>query len=336
MDEQVNQEEFRQNTDSAVLSRSAQLLRAASPYLDTASQQLLGTFVHMQDFMDTIQAIKRNGLSLPFLNRTAKSDTIFMAGLNNNSSMDTEGLLKSIRPFCTKKEGGIIDQIMNIFQMKRMFSMYQTMSNMMSMMNMANGANPMPNSDVDFSQAMNMAAMMSQMMNSSQFSPNNQNSTKNSSPNATNTNYKDPSASPDNTNETYHTYTNIPGNDSRTNQETRINHQSLDDTSNDNLNNEYLNNEYLDNEYLDNEYLNNAFQNSHYEYKGPNQNNQSQNNQSQNNAQIDDSIDNDNNHSNTNSTTNSQMLEMLSSMIPAEQKGTFEAMKLLMESGLLK
>ena len=64
------------------------------------------------------------------LNNLSGRNSMVACGYDT-SSIDMEGLLNGIRPLCDNKERDIIDRILNIFNMKRMFEMY---NNLMSTM----------------------------------------------------------------------------------------------------------------------------------------------------------------------------------------------------------
>jgi hypothetical protein len=66
--------------------------------------------------------------------KSLKSSSNLAACGYTAGKLDIEGLLNGIRPVCNNKEREIIDRILNIFSMKRMFEMYnnimETMKNM--------------------------------------------------------------------------------------------------------------------------------------------------------------------------------------------------------------
>jgi hypothetical protein len=61
---------------------------------------------------------------------------------SGNYKMDVEGLLTEIRPHCNDRERPIIDQILGIFNAKRMYEAYTTYMNMMKTMQEFNNADP--------------------------------------------------------------------------------------------------------------------------------------------------------------------------------------------------
>lgn len=263
MKEQNTSKDTNESSTSSVLSRSAQILQAASPFLDESTKQTLESVVHVTDFLDTIQNFRKNGISSMFSglfgNRSTKGDTVSMANLSQTAPpLDTESILKSIRPFCTSDEGALIDRLMNIFSMQKFFKMYQTMQSMMSMMNMS--------------------------------AETGQQSTDTEAPIQTD------SEEINDTTTFYNTYWNS--------------FQDQDD-GNSNFDNHCNGNNYYD--------------------STPNDYNYTQNTNGSTS-----SADNISSTNTTSTTNNMQMLEMFSSIIPPEQKSTFETMKLLIESGMLK
>ncbi len=323
MDESKNQTKENE-TSSPMLSRSAQILQAASPYLDIDSKQMLESVVHITDFFETIQNIRHLGFSNLFRSFTSGKNTVSIANLAQaHSTIDSEALLRSIRPFCTPKEGTMIDQIMNIFNMQRMFSMYQSMTNMMSMMNSMNGTdssgnftnnmNPFSNMSGDMSQAMNMAMMMSQMMNSQA----NSNPTTNSSDSSC---YDQSSEEIENSNIKANSSENFNGDTYWNSQNMNYRHSNTPQEYEDN-NSPYSSRTFDNNDCSDRDTNYNA-------------NNMNHSNSNSNNGTFDNNERNPNS-SNNNANSNMQMLDMLSALIPPEQKNTLEAMKIIMESGML-
>lgn len=97
----------------------ATLIRAATPYFDPDSRKTLNLFASVYEVMDSLKSFNQE-----------KGLSAFSLSIKN---VDFEGMLKNIRPLCTKKELPFIDKILNIFQIKRMFETYQAFSSMMSM-----------------------------------------------------------------------------------------------------------------------------------------------------------------------------------------------------------
>lgn len=127
-------------SSSNYIGRTAQMLQAASPYLDDEAKQSFGFLLRISDMMETFQQIIHPGkdslLSRLFRNRSS-NQTVRMSNLNFDSTpkIDYQGLFHSIRPFCTPRESSLIDSLLQIMQMKQMMETYQMMQSMMSMMN---------------------------------------------------------------------------------------------------------------------------------------------------------------------------------------------------------
>lgn len=99
-------------------SHTAEIIKAAIPYVDGKIKGMAETFAKLLDLMGSFKS-------------TGKSGTLAASGLQG-TKIDLEGLLRGIRPICTLHEQEIVDKILNIFNMKRTFEMY---NNMMSAMN---------------------------------------------------------------------------------------------------------------------------------------------------------------------------------------------------------
>lgn len=54
--------------------------------------------------------------------------------VEEGASIDMEGLLQAIRPFAGKQEGQMLDMILQIFQMRRMFELVQVVQSMQQSM----------------------------------------------------------------------------------------------------------------------------------------------------------------------------------------------------------
>ncbi len=138
-------------------SRSSKMIQAAAPYLDTGTRKTLDLFIKFNDFMDVIHTFRQQGGFNLFGRKKSdtKDDTVSATGLSGlqgllgfgkgEGSINFEGILKSIRPYCTPSEISIVDNILNIFNMKRFMDMYQSMSGMMNMPGMMNNIPNMMN-----------------------------------------------------------------------------------------------------------------------------------------------------------------------------------------------
>lgn len=260
MDEH-QKEEGRTTSDSSILSRSEKILQAATPYLDSPTRQILESVARTSDFVETLHTLRRTPPSFSLNPRRRKPGNILSMTNLSSSGIDAEGLLRSIRPFCTHREGGIIDQIMNVFNMRRYFSMYQTISSIMSMMNAEQDANP-SNRNGDFSQLLNIASMMGQM------------------------NHASPADS---------TFASEESPSKPGSQPSEMEHVQFDSADT-----------YWNSQNYSQASFTNPIPDSAVEEEPSKSNN------------------------------NQQMYELVSSMIPPEQKGILEAMKLLIDSGLIK
>jgi hypothetical protein len=109
------------------LSHTADIVKAAIPFVDGGFKGLAEIFVKLMDLMGSLKT-------------TGKGMQLFSVGAES-SKIDIEGLLKGIRPICNAKEQEIVDRILNIFNMKRMFEMYNNMMSAMKTMQEFGGFN---------------------------------------------------------------------------------------------------------------------------------------------------------------------------------------------------
>ncbi len=109
------------------LNHTADIIKAALPYVDSKLKGMAELFAKLLDLMGSLKS-------------TAKSDTLAASGLKS-TKIDLEGLLNGIRPVCTNKEREIVDKILNIFNIKRMFEMYNNMMSAMNVMQEFGGFN---------------------------------------------------------------------------------------------------------------------------------------------------------------------------------------------------
>jgi hypothetical protein len=98
---------------------TAELMKASLPYFDDRTRSKVELVSKIFDLMGSINIIGRES----------------MAACGYGSvSIDVEGLLNGIRPICDHREREMVDQILNIFNAKRMFEMYNNFMNMMKTM----------------------------------------------------------------------------------------------------------------------------------------------------------------------------------------------------------
>lgn len=339
MDEQNNTNDTNESSNSSMLSRSAQMIQAASPYLDESTKKTLESIVHVTDFLETMQTFRQKGFSSMFSGllggRQKKGDTVSMANLNSGAAaLDTESILRSIRPFCTTNEGSLIDRILNMLSMQKMFKMYQTMQSMMSMMNMTND-NAKQNSDTP------------PPAQEPSYENNDMNSYYDTYWNSFQTNNENVNAYDDgNTNENSEFSYYTDGNTSTNTKDSNFDFNQTSDNYNQETNNYGYNQGFnqgfnqdfnnMFNQDTNNYNYNQGTNNFNYNPNGSNYDFNQDYNQSFNQDNNNNGFNSTSTNNNSNTTTNTQMLDMLSSLIPPEQKNTFDAMKLLFESGMLK
>lgn len=99
---------------------TAELVKAAIPFVDNRTQGMADLFVKVCDLMGSVKSAR-------------KPQNLAACGLALES-IDIEGLLAAVRPVCNKQERDIVDRILNLFHMKKMFEMYTSMMETMKNM----------------------------------------------------------------------------------------------------------------------------------------------------------------------------------------------------------
>lgn len=95
------------------LLHTTELLKTALPYVDVRSRLILDLLVKLYELIACL--------------RNFRTKDMAACGFENTyEKVDTETLLKKIRPNCNQKERAFVDRILNIFQAKRIFEMYNT------------------------------------------------------------------------------------------------------------------------------------------------------------------------------------------------------------------
>ena len=107
---------------------TVELMKAALPYIDSRTRVMAELFTKIMDLMSSLKVI--NG-----------SNQLAVCGYENKN-MDMEGLLTGIRPLCNNREREIVDRILSIFNMKRMFEMYNNIMSAMKTMQEFGGGFP--------------------------------------------------------------------------------------------------------------------------------------------------------------------------------------------------
>lgn len=106
---------------------TAEIIKAAIPYVDSRFKGMAELFAKALDLMGSLKS-------------AGNSDNVAAYGFQS-TKIDIEGLLKGIRPICSLKEQELVDRILNIFNMKRMFEMYNNMMATMKAMQEFDGFN---------------------------------------------------------------------------------------------------------------------------------------------------------------------------------------------------
>lgn len=99
---------------------TAEIIKAALPFVDERSRIMADTFVKVMDLMGSVKTVRSSG-------------NMAACGFDNGK-IDLEGLLNGIRPVCSIKEREVVDRFLGFFNMKKMFEMYNNMMEMMKTM----------------------------------------------------------------------------------------------------------------------------------------------------------------------------------------------------------
>ncbi|MDD3173873.1 MAG: hypothetical protein PHF63_09460 [Herbinix sp.] len=101
-------------------NHTADIIKAALPFVDSKTKGMAELFAKILDLMGSLKSVGNSG-------------NLAAYGFQG-SKIDVEGLLKGVRPVLDIKEREIVDRILNIFNMKRMFEMYNNMMSAMKTM----------------------------------------------------------------------------------------------------------------------------------------------------------------------------------------------------------
>ncbi len=99
---------------------TAEIMKAASPYVDSRTKTTMDFVAKLMDLMGSL--------------RTFANKTDLAACGYEDQKMNLEGLLNGIKPLCRGKELEFVDQILNIFNARRMYETYNTYMNTMKAM----------------------------------------------------------------------------------------------------------------------------------------------------------------------------------------------------------
>jgi len=98
----------------------AQIMEAAMPHVDIRTKLTIDLMSKLFGFMGSLRNFN-------------KASDLAVCGFENEK-MELEGLLSAIRPLCSGKEKVFVDQILSMFQAKRMFETYKTYMDAMKAM----------------------------------------------------------------------------------------------------------------------------------------------------------------------------------------------------------
>lgn len=113
---------------------TAEIMKAALPYVDVQTKTTMEFMYKLFDLMGSIKNL-------------TKPNNMAACGFQK-PKINIEGLLNAIKPLCTSKERDLVDRILNIFNMKKM---YETYNNYMSVLKTMPGfeGSPFGSSDIN-------------------------------------------------------------------------------------------------------------------------------------------------------------------------------------------
>lgn len=106
--------EYTSNAES--VNHASDLLKAASPYLTADLRKSLDLFVKTFEFTSAIKGFN--------------SSSVKSQSFESQKNIDFEGLLKSIRPLCTKEEAEMVDIFLNMFSATNFYRTYKEMTSL--------------------------------------------------------------------------------------------------------------------------------------------------------------------------------------------------------------
>lgn len=117
-------------------SKNVEILKRAFPHLDNSRQRPISIILKIAELNDSIEQFTH-----PVHIETCE---------NSNSHVNTEELLRSIKPLCSKKEQEVIDFALNFNKTKEIYNAYKTFNNDNTNMNSSDKANNSLDNKLDF------------------------------------------------------------------------------------------------------------------------------------------------------------------------------------------
>ena len=102
------------------LLHTTEMLKTALPYVDVRTRLTMDLLLKLFELMVSIRNFRTNDITA--------------CGFDENEKVDMETLLNKIKPKCNKEEVVFVDQLLSVFQAKRMFEMYNSYMEVMNTM----------------------------------------------------------------------------------------------------------------------------------------------------------------------------------------------------------
>ena len=117
-------------------SKNVEILKRAFPHLDNSRQRPISIILKIAELNDSIEQFTH-----PVQIESCD---------NSNSHVNTEELLRSIKPLCSKKEQDVIDFALNFNKTKEIYNAYKTFNNDNTNMNSSDNTNNSLHNKLDF------------------------------------------------------------------------------------------------------------------------------------------------------------------------------------------
>ena len=117
-------------------NKTIEILKRAFPHLDNTRQRPINIILKIAELNDSIEQF---------------THPVHIESCDNsNSRVNTEDLLRSIKPLCSKKEQDVIDFALNFNKTKEIYNAYKTFNNDNTNMNSSDNTNNSLHNKLDF------------------------------------------------------------------------------------------------------------------------------------------------------------------------------------------
>lgn len=103
------------------MTHTAEIFKTVLPFVDARTKTTMDLLVKFYELMGALRSFRRNRL-------------IVSSNSNESQKVDLETILTKVKPVCNDRERSFVDQMLSIFQAKRMMEMYNSYMSMMKSM----------------------------------------------------------------------------------------------------------------------------------------------------------------------------------------------------------